>query len=483
MDIKRKASTALAALLALGLAIISPQVLSAQEVYTQETYQSLIQEAEVKYNARIGIELLRCSDRQSLANHRGLELMTPASVVKTLSTGAALRERGWGYRFATKVYYTGKLSDNTLTGDLCIYGSADPSIGSKHIEAPNKLIEEVIDKLKSLSVERINGAICLYTGLREASVPPSWMLEDLNEPYGAGLYGLNYADNTLYLSASSPRQRGAVRLNEELPSGMRWRNNIRQGGKGGRIGITLSAGSPEITLSGSLPRGGQRSLRMSNPSPALTLGHRLWQAMSLNGIELVGGIRSFSSQDTPKGKHLHTYHSPTLAELCRITNYESHNLYAEGIASLLTEKRHQHKGEALTEYWQRQLSLPRHAIRLVDGSGLSRLNQITPRALALILLDLMGGFRPFDGMLVETLPEVGVEGTVRSLDLPYGLKSYLKSGTMRGVCCYTGYIFYRNEWYVLAYMSNGMPSARLSRDLLYTLLDSIFNGQLMLKAS
>lgn len=477
MKIKHKTPWLYALIYTFGLIAWSALPLKAQEEYTPTSSQDLIAEAEARYNARIGIELIRCRDRQSISSHRDKELMTPASVVKTLSTGAALRERGGGYRFATTIYYTGKISGSTLEGDLNIYGSADPSIGSRHIEQPNKLLSEVVERLQTLGIGRIKGSINLYTGLREAFVPPSWMLEDLNEPYGAGLFGLNYADNTLYLSVSCPRGRGAVSLHEDQPSGMLWRNGIKQGGKGGRISIVHSAGSPDITLSGSLARGGQRSLRMSNPSPAITLGHRLRQAMQHSGIEQIGTIHCFSSQESPRGRLLHTYYSPTLEELCRITNHESHNLYAEGIASLLTERRHTHKGEALTEYWQRQLSLPKHAIRLVDGSGLSRLNQISPRALALILLDLMGGFRPFDGLLVETLPEVGAQGTVRNLVLPYGLKSYFKSGSMRGVCCYTGYIFYKNEWYVLAYMSNGIPSARQSRDLLYTLLERIFDEQ------
>ncbi|MDO4706870.1 MAG: D-alanyl-D-alanine carboxypeptidase/D-alanyl-D-alanine-endopeptidase [Porphyromonadaceae bacterium] len=477
MVIRHKAIRLLLAFITLGCVPAVAQSSEPKEEYRSISYKALIQEAEVRYKARVGIELIRCRDGQSISRHREQELMTPASVVKMLSTGAALRERGGNYRFATKIYYTGSISGNTLEGDLNIYGSADPSIGSKHIEMPNKLINEIVYSLQTLGIQRIEGSICLYTGLPEESVPPSWMLEDLHEPYGAGLYGLNYADNTLSLSVSSPRQRGAIKLHEEQPTGIEWKSSLRQSGKGGRITIAHSSGSPQIILRGSLARGERRSLRMSNPSPALTLGHRLSQAMSLSGIELVGQIRSISTQERPRGKLLHTYFSPTLKELCRITNYESQNLYAEGIATLLTEHRHHDKGEALTEYWQRQLSLPQTAMQLRDGSGLSRLNQITPSALALILHNLMGGALPLDGIVVETLPEAGSEGTVRNLSLPYGLKSYLKSGTMRGVCCYAGYIFYQNEWYVLAYMSNGIPSARLSRELLYTLLYSIFHEQ------
>lgn len=455
------------------LQISSLTFLLAQTNATTTKYQEAIEQAEQQYGARIGLELIRCQDWQSLYCHRENELMTPASVIKILSTGAALRLRGADYRFSTYIFITGDIVDGILNGTLNIHGTGDPSIGSRHIDNPDRLFNELIEVLTNLGIHHIAGAINLYSGHPEQGVHQSWMLEDIKEPYGAGFFGLNYADNTTTLGLHSPLKPDSVNITEAQPSGIHWHNAIRQG-RSQRIQVDLTPTTPEVRIRGILPRGINRTLRIAHPAPALALGRQLEIALSESNISTSGQINLYNSQEEPTGKLIHTYHSPTLRELSHITNRESQNLYAEAIGSLITGSKG-NKGEELTYYWTERLGLTTASIRLIDGSGLSRLNQISPKALALSLVDLMGGILPHDGIFVETLPEVGVEGTVRTLTVPYGLKSYLKSGTMRGISCYAGYIYYDNEWYILAYMANGLPSARQSRELLYEILNNIFH--------
>ena len=80
-------------------------------------------------------------------------------------------------------------------------------------------------------------------------------------------------------------------------------------------------------------------------------------------------------------------------------------------------------------------------IRLEDGSGLSRLNTASP-AFLVSFLRSMTRSRGFDAFLAS-LPKPG-EGTLNTLlpNLPDSQKARIriKSGSMDGVLCYSGYI-------------------------------------------
>ena len=80
-------------------------------------------------------------------------------------------------------------------------------------------------------------------------------------------------------------------------------------------------------------------------------------------------------------------------------------------------------------------------LRIEDGSGLSRLNTVSPAFLA-GFLRAMTRSRGFDAFLAS-LPKPG-EGTLSTLlpKLPADQKNRIrvKSGSMDGVLCYSGYI-------------------------------------------
>ena len=64
-------------------------------------------------------------------SYRADHVVPPASVMKLLTTGAALEILGPGYRFPTVLEYTGTIENGVLHGNLYIHGSCDPSLGWK----------------------------------------------------------------------------------------------------------------------------------------------------------------------------------------------------------------------------------------------------------------------------------------------------------------------------------------------------------------
>lgn len=439
--------------------------------------------------ASIGIQIVRYTDTTEVFSYRSGDAFIPASIVKVLSTGAALKARGTTYRYPTELYTNQTRGLDTLKQDIVLRCSGDPSLGSKHLEGIHTPIEEELAQgLSKHGVRHISSDIIIQAHLPIEQGPiASWMEEDLSWSYGAGVYGFNYADNAIDLHVNTTGKLGQrVRLLEsDNQSQLIWKNKLSIG-KRESMRSSHSAGHSVVELSGTVPRGSSSyRLKLYNPNPAGLFTSRLQNALANHGITWQGKAKASYTPSAPIPAHwtfLGRYLSPDLTKLASITNHHSHNLYAEAIAHLLATP--QGRGAGLSTYWRQRLGIDRatraeqkaKTIELADGSGLSRSNRLSPEAMNLALIDLMGGHIPHDGALVGSLPQIGLEGTVRNLMPHDGLTAYLKSGSMRGVLCYAGYIYHNGEWYVITYMSNGVPSIASSRAVLVAFLRQAFGS-------
>lgn len=461
----------------LALACLATQPsLSAQGQERQPLPLDSIISAETHHKGvRIGLQVMRISDGAILYDHRSDELFTPASIVKILSTGAAMRQRGYRHRFTTNVYAVGLIGAGTLQGGLLIAGGGDPSIASAFVPQDTmRLVTEISRALSRAGVSNIEGRIFVDGSLAHGvGAHPTWAREDISRPYGAGFYGFNVRDNTITASLLAPRT-GNTRpeLTPRADSdGIVWTSAVTTG-RARSISISLTPGESSVRLSGRMPRGTSQHLRIANPDPAMTGAQWIDKSLRSQGIQTQGNPqRSYLGYEV-EGRLIHTYYSLPLDTLSIITNHHSQNLYAEAIAHLIDPRRS--PGEAVQTYWRKALGMGAKDLNILDGSGLSRSNRITPKAMTQALKYLFGGEQPHDGILVETLPQVGRDGTVARLMSASDITAYLKSGTMRGVTCYAGYLYHEGEWYTLSYMANGFAKATDARSLLKTFLLAAF---------
>lgn len=447
-------------------------------IQLDERVQHIIAHAESKHRARIGFMVQRLRDDSVLCQSRYADTFIPASAIKVLSTGAVLQTKGRHYRIPTEVYMTGNLlAGGILDGNLIIRGYGDPSLGSRYIPGEEyRFFEEITEKLKEKGITTITGGIYADASLPTGVGPvDSWLALDKNKVYGAGLYGLNFGDNVLDFTVSvNPKKKMLVaQTRQPNLSGVVFETQIS---KAKRKAISYSTNSTSevihVKAKGRTPF--TQHYRIPHPTPAHSLVLALRGTLKDSGIRVQGETTASYSGYMPDGKLLHTYYSKTLDTLSKITNYRSQNLYAEAIAQQLNPT--EDRGHSLSQYWYKRISIPKGELSLYDGSGLSRKNRITPRAFSLALKDLFGGRSPDDGVLVETLPEVGREGTVRRLMKSEShIKAYLKSGTMRGISTYVGYVYDGVDWYSLVYLSNGFSVASLARSTLLSLVQQVWS--------
>ncbi|WP_250855332.1 D-alanyl-D-alanine carboxypeptidase/D-alanyl-D-alanine endopeptidase, partial [Anabaena sp. PCC 7938] len=139
--------------------------------------------------------------------------------------------------------------------------------------------------------------------------------------------------------------------------------------------------------------------------------------------------------------------SPPLSELLVETNVNSNNLYAESLLRTLANKQPLAKNQTTADLGLQvlkttftELGIAPTSYILVDGSGLSRKNLITPEALV-ELLQIMGK-SPQSEVFRTSLPIASMSGTLKNRFLNTSAERIVqaKTGTMMGVVSLSGYI-------------------------------------------
>ncbi|MEY4468360.1 MAG: hypothetical protein RIR21_2154, partial [Pseudomonadota bacterium] len=101
---------------------------------------------------------IRALNGQVLASHNQQRAFNPASVMKLVTTAAALDLLGPDYRWITRVYVQGTLAGDVLHGDLVIQGGGDPRLAHEDLA-------RLLRRLRSLGVREIHGDLVLDRSL------------------------------------------------------------------------------------------------------------------------------------------------------------------------------------------------------------------------------------------------------------------------------------------------------------------------------
>ena len=429
--------------------------------------------------------------------------MVPASNLKLITTGTALHALGPDFRFETSLGYTGEIdADGTLHGDVYIVGGGDPTIGVIDTVAvkPDALFWRWKSLLKDAGISRIDGRVIgdgrAYEGHLENQ---SWSYDDTGTYYGAGCNALSFYENAIDYAVSAGVEGEPVKVTQRYPDTpwMHFGNLTSTGpkGTGNSLYLYTTDLAPYAEMRGTFAVDRKQKLEhFANKYGALTCAYYFWQNLRSTGWTVSGGYadidrggyvrgRDFVPADkagTPKlvGKS----ESPVLSRIVRQTNVLSDNFYAEAIFRQMGEKAtgiavYDSCRVAVADVLEDLVPGGLEGLRLEDGSGLSRLNTVSPTFLASFLRSMTRS-RGFNAFLAS-LPKPG-EGTVATLlpKLPAEKKARVrvKSGSMDGVLCYSGYILDEsgNPKFVFSLMVNGATAkTAVLRDTLGTLIEGI----------
>ncbi len=392
------------------------------------------------------VESLDRGDRLFELNARNL--FVPGSVAKLVTLATAADSVGWDYRFETTLQSAGPIVDGVLQGDLLVVGSGDPALGGRAGDD----LDPLVSGLKSQGIRRIDGRIIGDDDAFEDPRPGLfWGWDDLGYPYGALFGALNFGENRMTVTITPGVSEGTPPTITVDPQ-VAYRPLANRSLTGPRGSAQLlwpeqRPGEPFLTLAGSIPVGAPSAmLSVSAGNPTFWFASVLRNRLITQGIEVNG--EAFDVDDAMplpergSARVLYTYWSHPLSEIAQPMLKESINLYAEA-ALRLNAAAPPRTNDAALEGMRRRLEawgITRDGWQLIDGSGLSRRDVVTPDTLVTVLRRMYdaSGMSPW----MTALPIAGRDGTLDGRMKGTAAEDNVraKTGTMANIRTLAGYV-------------------------------------------
>ena len=419
-------------------------------------------------------------------SHRAEVALQPASVMKLVTTFAALDLLGPAYRWQTPVWLDGPIdSRGVLKGNLVIQGQGDPTLVLERLWL-------LLRRVQGLGVQRIDGDIVLDR--RAFDVPPldpaSFDGEPLR-PYNTAPDALLINFKSLLLRLTPDPANGVARVQIEPPLwGVRSPRTVPLSAKpcgDYRSALKADFSDPQhIRLAGNYAADcGEKVWPVAYANPASYNARAiegLWRSI---GGQLSGSVRDGQAPATPA---TFTVSSPPLGEVIRDINKYSNNVMAQQLMLTLARTASapdlptttttdgslreaapatfEASRAVLQRWWQTRIGTG-DAPQIDNGSGLSR--QARTSALALTRLLQTAYASPYMPELMASLPIVGIDGTLTRSQAAAG-SAHLKTGSLRDVLALAGYVQAPRgrHWCLVAIVNH--PDASAARPALDALL-------------
>lgn len=319
--------------------------------------------------AGIGVAVLDARGRQVLDVDADTGRL-PASTAKVLVAAGALELLGPGARFTTSLEAVGEVdAAGVLDGHLRLVGDGDPTLATAdyrtHVYAsrPATVLEDLAVQVADAGITAVEG------GLRAAA-----------DPFGPPTLAPGWKDS--YLDDLDARH---------------------------VTGLTVDAGLAVTVLS--QPPALQLEI-LGEPDPPARLVRSVATALRAEGVALRGPVRPSGGEQ--QGEVVATVRSEPLSQILRFALERSDNHLADSlhraIGARIGAPGFLGAGQAVRTVL-RDLGVPVTGVQLVDGSGLSRDDRVTARALAAV--DHVQRTGELGALWRDLGAEAGSEGTLR----------------------------------------------------------------------
>lgn len=399
-------------------------------------------------------------------SYRPEHVVPPASVMKLLTTGAALEILGPGFRFPTLLEYSGSIEDGVLHGNLYVRGGCDPSLGW---QGQTAFLSQWVKAVWQAGIKSIDGGVVAdMTMLDGEAQNPAWLCEDAGNYYAPGIFALNYYGNTMniVLKSGEPGSVATVVKTEPMVEDVYFINHVRCG-KITYDGAFVSGlpYSRERYLTGAVPSNlGTFGVKGDLPNPGLLLARHFTSRLREAGISVKRDATYEADYNplTPARNEIYTHYSEPLSEIIKETNVNSNNLYAEALFRFLGSRYTlpgtiHNSQDLLKDYWRRRGVNTQNAI-VKDGCGLAPQDAVSAKTFVQ-LLTIMSRSNNAEAWMAS-LPISGQTGTLKSLCPGTALEGriHAKSGTIAGTKNFAGYIDMPNgDTWVFAILINSAP--------------------------
>lgn len=394
-------------------------------------------------------------------------LLVPASNLKVITGAVALNALGPGFRFTTVVAATGPIQQGVLRGDLALLGSGDPTFSTRFHRDAMTPLRRMADSLYRRGVRRIAGRLISgFDAFPDASLGRGWAWDDLDQAFAAGIDELLLDEGITTVTVRGASVAGQPALVTTAPArswpAVRSTARTTSGGRPSVWVVQDSANPGGLAAGGTVPRGTEVTLQVTNRNQTLAFLAALREALADRGITVdngvadrplggVGGLASGPSAEArarpPTGAGrtaLFSVVSPPLAEI--LAPFEKNSVNQIGDALLKTLGRLRsgvgtyETGADAVSRQLRAWGATADGFIIRDGSGLSRLNAASAETFVRVLTRIRDdtAFAAFSA----ALPVAGVDGTLgrRLGGAPTRGNARAKTGSMDRVRALSGYV-------------------------------------------
>jgi len=457
---------------------VATSLVTAQEPVLPPSVVAALDKANIPASA-MGV-LVTPADGMSatLLAHQSNVAMNPASVMKLLTTYAALDMLGPTYTWRTPVWLDGQVRQGVLKGNLVIQGQGDPKLVLERLWL-------LLRRVQAMGVRRIQGDIVLDRRAFEVSdADPADFDGEPMRPYNASADALlvNYKSFILTFTPNPAAGVASVQMDPPL-RGVKFPRTVAlsktERCSDYRSGLKADFSDPDrIQLHGRYALDcGEKVWPVAYADPASFNARAiagLWRSM---GGQLGGHVRDGAAPTTEPDFAMT---SPPLAELIRDVNKFSNNVMAQQLfytlaltsrpadddavapAATLEQAR-----QVLRDWWLQRIDAS--TIPVIDnGSGLSRETRISAQQLGQLLRVAYAS--PYMPELMASLPIVGLDGTLKRSQAGVA-SAHLKTGSLKGVMALAGYVHKANGQQLCLVALVNHPNAAVARPALDALVD------------
>jgi D-alanyl-D-alanine carboxypeptidase/D-alanyl-D-alanine-endopeptidase (penicillin-binding protein 4) len=396
--------------------------------------------------------------------------VNPASLMKLVTTFAALDLLGPAFTWSTPVWLQGAVANGVLTGDLVIKGSGDPKLVLERLWL-------LVRRVQQAGVREIRGDIVMD---RSAFVPGELNPADFDgeplRPYNVGADALLLNYRAVLLTIMPDPAHGVATIAVDPPL----------------AGVRVDASVPLVAG----PCDDWRAVLKSDFSEPTRLrlaggfqaacGEKIWplayadqksyNERALAGLwleqggRLTGVVRDGAA---PAATPSFELRSPSLADVIRDINKLSNNVMAQQLFLTLGATQRgagtpEAAREVIAQWLRSRVGGAAAGAVIANGSGLSRDSRLSAGLLGRLLR--AGWASAVMPELMSSLPVAGVDGTLlRSKGAPG--RAHLKTGSLRDVVGVAGYVLADSgRRYVVVGIVNH-PNANAARPALEALAE------------
>jgi len=428
----------------------------------RDDIQSIINNSDMA-NAFIGVCVQSSETGEYFYKLNETKNFIPASNLKLLTTAAALEYLGKDFTFSTACYLDGKINpNNEFIGNIIVRGLGDPTLSGYFFENPLQFFEKWALKLDSAGINSIRGNIIADDRYFDRNYyAPGWAFDDMMLPFSPQVSALSVFDNKIDIIVSPPDKEGEKGKVKVFPenSYVRIINNLKPSAPGTITELIpyRENNSNIIELYGSIASDSVKredsrlSVCIDNPSSYFL--NLFKHSIEKNNIRFRGALLNVNDLNQPVSYAgllpFDINLSPPLKVILPVVNQKSHNLIAEILLKTIGKEKtgtgSYARGIEQVKKFADKSGIATDNICIVDGSGLSRLNLLSPKSMVALLNSVYHSDKR--EIFMSSLAQPGKNGTLkrRMTQSRAEFSVMAKTGSMNGISNLSGYLVTKDK--------------------------------------